>query len=155
MQRPSMAHPAAPPCRSFEKTTLGRGAAASLVGVTRPRALRWWAAALWGLLLLATVSAEARSADHPDRQPPAAVAAILAGIPHVAPLPARLPGDVRVTAQAGGSSRALVLATVLAALLGLPARYPGHDSMGERGRRPRQVRRYAIARRAPPLLRLA
>ena len=118
--------------------------------MTGPRHIRWWTLAVWGLLLLATVAAEPRSTDHPDRQPPARASAGLAGTNHAALLPARLPDDVRVAAQAGGSSRALILAATLAAILGVPALHPRHGSGGERGRRQLQARRYAIALRAPP-----
>jgi hypothetical protein len=119
--------------------------------VTGPRHTRWWTLAVWGLLVLAAVAGEPRSAGEPDRHPPPPASAGLAGTNHAALLPVRLPDDVRIAAQAGASSRALVLAAALAAILGLPALYPRHGSAGERGRRQLQARRYAIALRAPPL----
>jgi hypothetical protein len=119
--------------------------------VTGPRSLRSWAAVAWALCLVAA-AAEPRAADHRSSQAAAVTGTtIAADSTHPAVLPARVADDVRMAAQTGGSSRTLVPAAVLAALLGVPAARRRRGSAGETDHRLLQTRRYAIALRAPPL----
>ena len=118
--------------------------------MTGPRTLRWWAAVAWALCLVAA-AAEPRAADHRSHAAAVTGTTIAADSSHPAVLPARVADDVRMAAQTGGSSRTLVVAAVLTALLGVPAARRRRGSAGETDHRLLQTRRYAIALRAPPL----
>jgi len=119
--------------------------------VARSRNLPRWTFALWAVCLLATTTAhlggphEAATAG----APPAAVG-MVSQAPGAAVLPARTSDEVRSTGQAA-PLRVLVLAMVLALLLGLPAVRRRRLPAGGHGAQPLRARRHTIALRAPPL----
>jgi hypothetical protein len=110
-----------------------------------------WTLALWGVCLLAAAGghlADARSAL-PAGDIPAAVA-LMTRVPDAAVIPARVADEVRVASQ-GAPLRLLVLAAVLAVLVGLPAVQHRRASSFALDHRPLRARRHTIALRAPPL----
>ena len=119
--------------------------------MTRSRNLRLWALALWGLCLIAATTAHgAAPGEEAVRAPHSATVGVLSQLPGSAVLPARIADDVRAAGQAA-PLRILVLAAVLAALVGLPATLRRRTSAGGHDARPLRARRYTIALRAPPL----
>jgi hypothetical protein len=106
---------------------------------------------LWGVCLLTATSAHLAGPgeEAAPRKLPAAVG-VLSQTADTAVLPARIADDVRAAGQAG-PLRIVVLAAVLAVLVGLPAvlrrrtMAAGHDAQ------PLRSRRHTIALRAPPL----
>ena len=118
--------------------------------MARSRNLRRWALALWGVCLLATTAHLAGPRDEAvPRTLPAAVG-VLSQTPDAAVLPARIADDVRAAGQ-GAPLRVLVLAAVLAVLVGLPAVLRRRTSAGAHNAQPLRARRHTIALRAPPL----
>ena len=119
--------------------------------MARSRNFQRWTFALWAVCLLATTTAllggphEAATAG----APPAAVG-VVSQTPGAAVLPARISEEVRSAGQAA-PLRALVLAGVLALLLGLPAVLRRRLPAGGHGAQPLRARRHTIALRAPPL----
>ena len=119
--------------------------------MARSRDVRLWTATLWGVCLLATTTTHlARPRDHAGPQTRPAAVGVLSQTPGAAVLPARIAEDVR---SAGGAAplRVVVLAAVLAVLVGLPAVLRRRTSAGSHGSRPLRARRHTIALRAPPL----
>ena len=80
---------------------------------------------------------------------PAAVG-IVTRVPDAAVIPARVADEMRAASQ-GAPLRVLVLAAVLALLIGLPAVLRRHTSPANGDDQPLRTRRYTIALRAPPL----
>lgn len=119
--------------------------------MARSRNLRLWALALWAVCLLAASTAHLGGLrdEAAPRTPPAAVA-VLPQTPDAAVLPARIAGDARAAGQAA-PLRVLVLAAVLAVLVGLPAVLRRRVSAAGHHARPLRARRHTIALRAPPL----
>lgn len=106
---------------------------------------------MWGVCLLATTTTHlAGPRDHARPQTRPAAVGVLSQAPHAAVLPARIAEDVR---SAGGAAplRVVVLAAVLAVLVGLPAVLRRRTSAGSPGSQPLRARRHTIALRAPPL----
>ena len=115
------------------------------------RNLRLRALALWGVCLLATTTAHLAGPRHEAvPQPPPAAVGLLSQTPDAAVLPARIADDVRAAGHAA-PLRILVLAAVLALLVGLPAVLRRRISAGGHDAQPLRARRHAIALRAPPL----
>lgn len=119
--------------------------------MARARNLRLWGAALWVVCLLAAPSAHLGPPGPADvaGAPPAAVG-FVSQTPDAAVLPARVAGEVRAAGQVA-PLRVLVLAAVLALLVGLPAVIRRRFAATGRDSRPLRTRRHAIALRAPPL----
>lgn len=119
--------------------------------MARSRTLRLWTLALWGVCLLAATTVHLAGAEgHRGPETPPAAVGVLSQTADAAVLPARIADDVRAAGQAA-PLRVVVLAAVLAVLVGLPAVlrrrawFGGHDSQ------PLRARRHSIALRAPPL----
>lgn len=119
--------------------------------MARSRNLRLWAFALWGVCLLAVTTAHLAGPGDAavPRTPPAAVG-VVSQAPDAAVLPARIADDVRAAGQAA-PLRILVLAAVLAVLVGLPAVLRRRTSAAGHDAQPLRARRHTIALRAPPL----
>jgi hypothetical protein len=119
--------------------------------VARSRNFRRCALALWAACLLAATTAHlAGSQDEAVlRSLPAAVG-VLSQTPDAAVLPARIADDVRAAGHAT-PLRTLVLAAVLAVLVGLPAVLRRRASAAGHDAQPLRARRHTIALRAPPL----
>jgi hypothetical protein len=109
------------------------------------------AIALWALCVLAATAGHAGGTGRTavsHRLPPAATG-ILSPAADPAVLPARITDDVRAATQ-GGGLRALAIAAVFAALVGVPAtRRCGASAEGHQ-QRPLRTRRHSIVLRAPP-----
>lgn len=117
----------------------------------RSHNLRLRALALFGLCLLAATTAHLASPrDQAVPQGPPAAVGVLSQTPDAAVLPARIADDVRAAGQAA-PLRLLVLAAVLAVLVGLPAVLRRRISTGGHDAQPLRARRHTIALRAPPL----
>ena len=101
-------------------------------------------------LLVATTAHLGGSRDEAVTRPAPAAVAILSQTADAAVLPARIADDVRAAGQAA-PLRALVLAAVLAVLLGLPAVLRRRASAAGSESHPLRARRHTIALRAPPL----
>jgi hypothetical protein len=119
--------------------------------VAPSRNLRLWALVLWGVCLLTATTAHlAGPGDEAVLRTLPAAVGILSQAQDAAVLPARIADDARAAGHAA-PLRIVVLAAVLAVLLGLPAvlrrriAAAGHDTQ------PRRARRHTIALRAPPL----
>jgi hypothetical protein len=118
--------------------------------MARSRNLRVCALVLWGVCLLTAITAHlAAGEEAAPRTLPAAVG-VLAQTADVAVLPARIADDVRAAGQAA-PPRILVLAAVLAVLVGLPAVLRRQAAAAGHDARPLRSRRHTIALRAPPL----
>ena len=119
--------------------------------MARSRNLRLWALALCGVCLLAVTTAHLAGPGDAaaPRTPPAAVG-VVSQTPDAAVLPARIADDVRAAGQAA-PLRILVLAAVLAVLVGLPAVLRRRTSAAGHDAQPLRARRHTIALRAPPL----
>jgi hypothetical protein len=107
--------------------------------------------ALWGVCLLAATGGHLASPRHalPASEMPAAIG-MLTSAPDPAVIPARVADEVRAASQ-GAPLRLMVLAAVLATLVGLPAAHRWRTSFIGRDHQPLRVRRHTIALRAPPL----
>lgn len=107
--------------------------------------------ALWAVCLLAATGghlATAPSVDPAAQMP--AVFSVVTSVPGAAIIPARVADDVRAASQSA-PLRLLLLAAVLAVLIGLPAAQCRRTSPADRDHQPLRARRHAIALRAPPL----
>lgn len=119
--------------------------------MARTRTRRLWTLPLWGVCLLVASTAHlGGSPDEADTRTAPAAVAVLSQTYDAAVLPARLADEVRA---AGHTTplRPLVLAAVLAVLLGLPAVRRGRASATGAQSHPLRARRHSIALRAPPL----
>ena len=106
---------------------------------------------MWGVgLLAATTPHLAGPPDHAGPQTRPEPVGILSQTPDAAVVPARIAENVRA---AGGAAplRVVVLAAVLAVLVGLPAVLRRRTSAGSHGSQPLRARRHTITLRAPPL----
>ena len=119
--------------------------------MARTRTRRLWTLPLWGVCLLVATTAHLGGSPEEAVIPttPAAVA-ILSQTPDAAVLPARIADEVRAAGQAA-PLRALVMAAVLAVLLGLPAALRRRTPVVGDESHPLRARRHTIALRAPPL----
>ena len=117
----------------------------------RPRMLRLVSVALWALCLVATASAQVDGGRHPvTGAPPLAAVGVLSAAADAAVVPPRAGDELRGVAT-GASLRILVLAAVLAVLVGLPAVLRRASAACGRASQPLRARRYTITLRAPPL----
>lgn len=119
--------------------------------MTKARRLGVWTFALWGVCLLAATGSHLAGAHSavPAGEIPAAVA-LVSRAPDAAVIPARVADEVRAASQ-GAPLRLLVLAAVVALLVGLPAVQRRQASSFAHDHRPLRARRHAISLRAPPL----
>jgi hypothetical protein len=119
--------------------------------VARTRKLRVSALLLWGVCVLTATTAHLADPgeEAAPRMVPAAVG-VLAQTADSAVLPARIADDVRAAGQAA-PLRILVLAAVLAVLVGLPAVLRRRTTSAGHDAQPLRCRRHTIALRAPPL----
>lgn len=119
--------------------------------MARSRNLCLRALALWGVCLLAATTAHlAGPRDQAVPHAPTAAVGLLSQTPDAAVLPARMADDLRAAAHAA-PLRILVLAAVLAVLVGLPAVLRRRIAAGGHDAQPLRARRHTIALRAPPL----
>jgi hypothetical protein len=119
--------------------------------VARSHNFRRRALALWAVCLLAATTGHLAGA-HDDAVPRSlrATVGVLSQTPDAAVLPARIADDVRAAGHAA-PLRILVLAAVLAVLVGLPAALRRRTSAAGHDAQPLRARRHTIALRAPPL----
>ena len=119
--------------------------------MARSRNLRLWTLALWAVCLVAATTAHLYGPrDEAVAEAPAAAPGVLSQTSDAAVLPARIADEVRAAGQAA-PLRVLVLAAVLAVLVGLPAVLRRRASAAGHGSQPLRARRHTIALRAPPL----
>lgn len=105
---------------------------------------------LWGVCLLAATTAHLAAGEEPAPPTQPAAVGVLAQTADVAVLPARIADDVRAAGQAA-PLRILVLAAILAVLVGLPAVLRRRATAAGHDAQPLRSRRHTIALRAPPL----
>lgn len=119
--------------------------------MTGPRSFRLWTVALWALWVVAATAGlgESRNQAESTGSTPAAVG-VLSASADAAVLPAKVADEVRVAAH-GSPVRTMVVAAVVAVLIGLPAVLRRRASAAAPAHRPLRARRHAIALRAPPL----
>lgn len=119
--------------------------------MARGRRLRRWGLALWAVCLLGATSAHlgAPVQTVAAGAPPAAVG-VVSQTSDAALLPARVAGELHAASQAA-PLRTLVVAAVLALLVGLPAVLRRRHAVDGGGTQPLRNRRHTIALRAPPL----
>ena len=106
---------------------------------------------MWAVCLLSTTTihlGEPHEAATTGRAP--AAVGVVSPAPGAAVLPARIGDEVRSAGQAV-PLRVLILAAVLALLVGVPAMVRRRLSAGGHGTQPLRARRHTIALRAPPL----
>lgn len=119
--------------------------------MARTRSLPVWALAVWALCLLAgTADHMAGDQAASGRRAPLGETAVLDPAGDHAALPARVADEVRVADHAG-PVRGLMVAAVLAMLVGGPATLRRRASLDAAHLRHLRFRRYTIALRAPPL----
>jgi hypothetical protein len=119
--------------------------------VGRPFIIRLVGLALWTLVLVSTAGGQADGGHRPvTGAPPPAVVGALSAASDAAVVPPRAADELRVAATAS-PLRILVVAAVLAVLVGLPAVLRRSPAAVGGGSRPLRARRYAITLRAPPL----
>ena len=118
----------------------------------RSRNVRIWTVALWALCLLAAAGGTAERAGQTDAggAPPSAVG-VLSAAADPAVLPARMTDEVRAATQAA-PLRLLLVAAVIAVLVGLPPVLRRREPTPGEARQTLRARRYTVALRAPPLL---
>jgi hypothetical protein len=110
-----------------------------------------WAFGVWALCLVAgTAGHIGHDRTASGRHAPLAAAAILDPAGDHAVLPARVAGEVRVADHAG-PARGLMVAAILAMLVGGSAAIRGRGAPGGTEVRNLRIRRHDIALRAPPL----
>ena len=116
----------------------------------KARDLRAWTVALWAACLLATTIGALGGPGDVAAGAGGPAVGLVSQVPDAAVLPARLADEVRSAGQAA-PLRVLVVAAVLALLVGLPAAQRRRAAAGGRGSQPLRARRHTIALRAPPL----
>jgi hypothetical protein len=119
--------------------------------VDRSPKLRLWTLALWGVCLVAATTAHLagpRAQTAPEAL--GAAVGVLSQTPDAAVLPARIADDVRAAGQAA-PLRVILVAAVLAVLVGLPGVLRRRTAPGGHDSQPLRARRHTITLRAPPL----
>lgn len=119
--------------------------------MTESRSLRLWTVALWALWVVAATAGLGESRDHAQStgSTPATVG-VLSASTDAAVLPAKVADEVRVAAQ-GSPLRTMLVAAIVAVLIGLPTALRRRDTAAGPSHRPLRARRHTIALRAPPL----
>ena len=119
--------------------------------MTVSRSFRSWTVALWALWVVAGTGGLAQSRDQaPSAGAAPAAVGVLSPAADAAVLPARVAHEVRVAAQ-GSPVRTMLVAAIVAVLIGLPSVLRRRATATASTHRPLRVRRHAIALRAPPL----
>lgn len=118
--------------------------------MARARNLRLWGIALWAVCLLAPATVHLGAATATQATEAPAAVGLASHASDTAILPARAAGEVRAAGQTA-PLRVVVLAAVLALLVGLPAALRRRDDAAGHDSEPLRTRRHTIALRAPPL----
>ncbi len=119
--------------------------------MTGSRSFRLWTVALWALLVVAATAGVGENKQHAQSAGPTpAAVGVLSASAEAAVLPAKVADDVRVAAQ-GSPVRTMLVAAVVAVLIGLPAMLRRRATAAAPTHRPLRARRHTIALRAPPL----